>query len=184
MKIDIGTKVRKLRKKYNITIQELCNKTELSYSFLSNLENNKHSITVTNLSKIANFFKVELSYFFIEDDLIKKPCLTKKGEREYITDDNIKIHPLSSQKFGLFKVSLWEILKNSSYKPEEYHIHKPGEELIYVIKGKIQADIEGDRYILEEGDSLHFKSNLKHKYEAIDTPSKLVIVKCEDIKKI
>jgi transcriptional regulator with XRE-family HTH domain len=72
MKIDIGTRIRKLRKKHNVTIQELCNKTGLSYSFLSNLENNKHSITVSNLSKIANFFKVELSYFFLEDDLIKR----------------------------------------------------------------------------------------------------------------
>lgn len=180
MKIDIGTRIRKLRKKHNITIQELCNKTDLSYSFLSNLENNKHSITVSNLSKIANFFKVEVSYFFLEDDLTRKPKLTKKGEREYLTDDNIKIQPLSSQKFGLLKVSLWQILKKSFYKPEDYHVHKTGEELIHIIKGKIQVDIEGDCYILKEGDSLHFNSNLKHKYEAIDTPSRLIIIKCED----
>lgn len=179
MKIDIGTKVRKLRKKYNITIQELCNKTGLSYSFLSNFENNKHSITVSNLSKIANFFNVELNYFFIRDDVDNEPYLIKKNEEEYITDDNVKIQSLSSRKSELFKVSLWEILKNSSYK-SEYHKHYSGEELIYVIEGRLRVSVEGKEYILESGDSLHFRSELRHKYETINTSSKLIIIKSRD----
>jgi len=80
----------------NFTIQELCNKTGLSYSFLSNLENNKHSITISNLNKIANVFKIELNDFFIRDDLDNEPYLVRKNEEKYLTDDNIKIQSLSS----------------------------------------------------------------------------------------
>jgi len=179
MESNIGEKIRKLRKMNNFTIQELCNKTGLSYSFLSNLENNKHSITISNLNKIANVFKIELSDFFIRDDIDNEPYLIKKNEEEYITDDNIKIQSLSSRKYKLFKVFLWEILKNSSYN-SEYHKHQSGEELIYVIEGRLRVSVEGKEYILESGDSLHFRSELKHKYETINTFSKLIIVKSRD----
>ena len=179
MEPNIGEKVRKLRKKNNFTIQELCNKTGLSYSFLSNLENNKHSITISNLNKIANVFKIELNDFFIRDDLDNEPYLVRKNEEKYLTDDNIKIQSLSSRKYKLFEVFLWEISKNSSYN-SEYHKHQSGEELIYVIKGKLRVSIDGKEYILESGDSLHFRSELKHKYETVSAFSQLVIIKSRD----
>ncbi len=179
MEPNIGEKVRKLRKMNNFTIQELCNKTGLSYSFLSNLENNKHSITISNLNKIANVFKIELNDFFIRDDLDNEPYLVRKNEEKYLTDDNIKIQSLSSRKYKLFEVFLWEISKNSSYN-SEYHKHQSGEELIYVIKGKLRVSIDGKEYILESGDSLHFRSELKHKYETVSAFSQLVIIKSRD----
>ena len=38
----------------------------------------------------------------------------------------------------------------------------PGEELIYVIKGKIEVQLNDSSYILNEGDTIHFRGDLRH----------------------
>ena len=40
----------------------------------------------------------------------------------------------------------------------------PGEEFVFVLDGVLEIDILEKKYILEEGDSLYFKSTQKHKF--------------------
>jgi quercetin dioxygenase-like cupin family protein len=38
----------------------------------------------------------------------------------------------------------------------------PGEELRIVLKGRVEVEVEGEKYLLEEGDVMWHKSELKH----------------------
>lgn len=66
--INIGDRLRKLRRQNKISIKKLAADLEMSYSYLSGLENNKHSITIVNLMRILEYFDIDLAYFFGNGD--------------------------------------------------------------------------------------------------------------------
>lgn len=175
MNINIGEKIRELRKKNNITLEKLAEATGLSYSFLSNLENGKHSITITNLSKLARFFNVDMVYFFSQDYLKNQPVFVKKGEGDYLTADNVLFRVLTPDKGKLFRLIFAEITEDSEYISEE-HSHAAGEEQVFVISGIVRITVEGQEYLLKEGDSLFYRSELNHEFQAIEKPVRMVIV--------
>ena len=49
---------------------------------------------------------------------------------------------------------------NSGDKPMEH----PGEELILVLDGTFDVDVDGQHFALEEGDSLHFRTDRPHRW--------------------
>ena len=58
--IEVGKKIRALRKIRGISLQQMANDTGMSYSYLSGLENGKHSVSITNLQRVATFFDVDM----------------------------------------------------------------------------------------------------------------------------
>ena len=61
--IEVGKRLRSLRKIRGISLQQMAAETGMSYSYLSGLENGKHSVSITNLQRIASFFGVDMVYF-------------------------------------------------------------------------------------------------------------------------
>lgn len=171
----IGKRLRKLRKSKSITLEELSNQTGFSYSYLSNLENGKHSITIKSLSRIASFFEVDMTFFFVPDHEQNKPIITRKEEDKYLTEDEIIFKGVSPKESKLFRVTMVEFTDKSEHTPDD-HSHFPGEEQVYILSGKILLTIDNLPYILDQGDSIFFRSELKHYMVALEKPSSLLIV--------
>ncbi len=68
---------------------------------------------------------------------------------------------------------------------EKQHGHKfshPGEEFIYVLEGAIIANLDGEEYFVNEGDSIHFPSTIPHILSnPLKTDSKILTVVCPAI---
>lgn len=47
------------------------------------------------------------------------------------------------------------------------NMYHPGDELIFIIQGKLKVTIAGEIYTLQAGDSLSFKSHLPHRWENV-----------------
>jgi quercetin dioxygenase-like cupin family protein len=62
-------------------------------------------------------------------------------------------------------------------KPSEPHRHS-GAELIYVIKGRLVVNVDGDDIALEAGDAMYFDSSAPHAYrrEARSSCSAIVVI--------
>jgi len=50
----------------------------------------------------------------------------------------------------------------------KYHYHKEKDETFFIIKGRLILDVEGIEYILLPGQSFRIKSNIKHRFKAVD----------------
>lgn len=159
--IDIGNKLRLLRKLKNISLKQLAEKTNMSYSYLSGLENGKHSITISNLQRLSAFFEVDIIYFFDQDSKTDA-FLIRKDDRDIIsTEDNISFQVLTSNTSENLQIS---IIKQPPNTPDEkkLHHHKEGEEFIHIIKGKLFVIVGETEYVLSSGDSVYYKSNIDH----------------------
>lgn len=67
LKSDVGKKLKFLRKSKKITQKQLANRTGLSPSLLSQIENGQIAASLTTLDKLSASLNVKLSYFLEED---------------------------------------------------------------------------------------------------------------------
>ena len=63
MKIDIGSKIKTLRKGRGLTQQQLADKLEITRATISNYEVGRRSPHISELKRIADFFGVGIDYF-------------------------------------------------------------------------------------------------------------------------
>jgi transcriptional regulator with XRE-family HTH domain len=56
----IGNNIARLRKKKELTQEDLCGMAQIDRSYLSELENGKMNVTIGSLVKIANALEVKL----------------------------------------------------------------------------------------------------------------------------
>ena len=60
--VDVGSRLKELRKSKHLTLRQVAESTNISRSNLSEVENNEHGINATNLNTLANFYGVTTDY--------------------------------------------------------------------------------------------------------------------------
>lgn len=61
---ELGRRLKSLRLEENLTQEQVANEVNMSRDHLSNIENGKYPINIKTLYKLAEFFKVDMKYFF------------------------------------------------------------------------------------------------------------------------
>jgi transcriptional regulator with XRE-family HTH domain len=68
MKLDIGSKIHKLRIGKKLSMRELGEKIGVSHAHISKLESGINSPSVELLEKLAEYFDIDVTYFFISEE--------------------------------------------------------------------------------------------------------------------
>lgn len=64
---DLGKKLKLLRKRRNIRQDDLAEFLNLSKSQISNLESGRRNLSLSQLEKLCDYFKIDMSYFLMEE---------------------------------------------------------------------------------------------------------------------
>ena len=165
---DIAQKIKELRHKKKLSIQELAVKTHLTPGYLSKIENSETPPPIPTLSKIAYALHVHISYFFDNDNASEAGIsIVRKDERKEVVGDLTQlgytyetvIHRRFNNMFNAFVVTLPE---DADPQTPLYNTHE-GEELIYVLEGNTIFYYGDDEYAVNQGDSLYFKGSVPHR---------------------
>lgn len=81
--MSIGSKLKKLRNENKLTLKDLAEKTELSISFLSDIENGRRMPRIENLNKIAEALNVDSSTLLGGTESL----MVKESSDEYSVDE-------------------------------------------------------------------------------------------------
>lgn len=82
----IGKKIKNLRISFDLTVEDLADRCELSKGFISQLENGKTSVTIETLSDICIALGTSLSSFFKEDK--ERQIVFKADELNILEEEN------------------------------------------------------------------------------------------------
>lgn len=160
--IDIGKKVEKYRKTKNLSIRELAKLAEITPSMLSQIERGLANPSIQTLKILAKTLDVPTFSFFIEEkntaDLV-----VRKDQRKKMVIENLSYELLSPDFTGNLVSAIMTVLPNTS-SSEKLLEHK-GEEVAFVLEGKIRIYLNEEQYILEAGDSVKIPAYMKHKWE-------------------
>ena len=163
----IGNKLKDIRNKRNLSLDEVTKLTGVSKAMLGQIERGQSNPTVSTLWKISTGLKVSFSLFIDEnhDDL----NVISQNDINPILEDNNKmrlypIFPFDANKgFEIFTIEL-ESDCNHMTTP-----HSDGvEEYIIVTEGKIEMDIDNKKFTLQKGNSMRFTANKPHTYKNIN----------------
>lgn len=110
--MDIGNKIRKLRKNNNFTLKELSERSGLSVSFISDIENGRRIPRLENLDKLSKALNVDISYL-----IDRKNNKNSKDNKDGVDDDIRRIERARNKMTAKDKKKMMEILKVSF---EEY----------------------------------------------------------------
>lgn len=162
----IGQVIKKLRLAKGWTIRELSSRTGLSVGFLSNVERDINSPTISSLTKICTALETNLVSLF-ENGTSGEKIVIKKSERKvFVKSKQSKtIYEYLSPPNTNLKATCIRMESGGDYG-ETPHGHK-GDELGIVLEGIMEVTVEDDVYILEEGDCIYIKAFIPHKYRNI-----------------
>ena len=166
-------KIKQLRLKRKITIQDLSTKTGLTPGYLSKIENSEKPPPIPTLVKIAYALNVHISYFFEEDSEAENdPSLIRQHERKEIIGDYTHLGYryqaiIKKRANGTIKPLIIDLPGNRDPEKIPYNYHD-GEEMIYVLEGKMIFYYGDEQYTVEEGDCLNFNPTVPHKVVAAD----------------
>lgn len=164
MDIDIGKKIRELRKEKNISISTLAEKAGVSPGLISQVERNLVTPSIVSLWKIAQSLEVSIGYLFDEEvKPISNPVVTKKNRKRLSVSNNNAIYELLSADLNRKIEFLFITLKAGDSTTKDFVTHE-GEECGIVIRGSLLVKMEDTEYLLEEGDSIYYDSTIPHRY--------------------
>ncbi|MGD9137135.1 MAG: XRE family transcriptional regulator, partial [Desulfobacterales bacterium] len=165
--------------KKNFTLQMLADKTGYSKGYLSKVEKSDKAPPVATLSTIAKELDATVASILDEapqNDIIS---VVRKNERTRMA--------VSDEEFGYAYEALANPYPNKHMEPfilsypskdtYRYSFQHDGEEMLFVLQGKIRFTYGDREYILEEGDCVYFDSGVVHAGEPVgDEPLKTLIV--------
>ncbi len=172
--VPIGHKLAQLRKKRNVSLEELSEKTGLKISHLERIEEGKDFAPVGDILKISRVLIIN------PDELLnikmdKKKDVIKKKEQEQKREDLYQYDLLTlntkDKHLRAFRVT---IPANSEHPKVKYN--HDGEELIYVLKGEVEVKVGQKKHSLKQNDALLFDSGIKHTLKNITKKETVLMV--------
>ncbi len=173
----VGKKLKAIRLKSDMTIQELADKSNVSSNMISRIERGLTIPSVEILMKLSEVFDKSINYFVEEVKTTNEIVFSSPGNRDktvYDDENNMQTESFTSGLRDPQFMSFYCTVKKggSSGVKNMYH---PGDELIYVLDGRIEVTVADETHILEKGDSLSFKSHLPHRWDNIGDDDAKVI---------
>ncbi len=180
----LGTKIRKLRQRRSMTLQEVSILSGLSKSLLSQIENDASAPPLTTLIRIAKALGVKIGYFFRDQLSEQRISVVRRTDRQEAANlphnrppsMGYRYIPLAHPIVNQHMEPFWVTFEPRQRQGYTFYQH-PGEEFLYIQEGHLIFESAERAITLGPGDSLYFDSNLPHLVKNVDrTPASAVAV--------
>lgn len=168
----VGAAIRQRRQQLRLTLQQLGEKSGVSYSYLSQVERNNATPTLGTLAQVAQALGVGIDYFI----MTPRPAdaVTRAGKRMRFSIDGSSVeYERLGAEFPGNEMSCFIMHVPPGFRAET--ARHEGEEIIYVLDGAITLTVDGTDFHLTTGDSLHYRGASPHSYSnATDVPARIL----------
>lgn len=156
--IKIGDKLKNLRLKNNLTQSELGSRCDLTKGFISQLEADLTSPSLSTLEDILTCLGTNFTEFW--SDMQEEKIVFTSEDVTVAEFEGNKIHWLvpDAQKNEMepIRIEIEPLAQSELHQPHE------GEEFGYVQRGSVQLILGDKKYKLKKGDSFYFKAKTPH----------------------
>ena len=161
--LQLGNRLSLLRKRKNMTLDDLSDKSGVSKSILSQIERDLSNPTVTTISRIAEALNEKLSDFFLKIEVEETSSIESSKETPSITSKDglceLKIlgagETVNWLQWYILEMKPKGILDSGSHGPKSF-------ENLTVIDGQIEVECGEAKEKLSKGDTFRFQSNRNH----------------------
>lgn len=175
----LGEAIRRIRKTRKLTLQKVGAATGLSPGFLSQVEQNQATPSLSSLRKIAE--ALETSLFTLLASETETSFVVRRGQRKSCgwPDRRGTYELLSPRHHGTaIEVVMTTLLPGEATSEEPLsHGSSDAQEFAYILAGEVELTIGEGVHTLGEGDSATFSSGIAHRYtNRGDLPAEILSV--------
>ncbi|MCC6188751.1 MAG: helix-turn-helix transcriptional regulator [Anaerolineales bacterium] len=161
---EVGLRIKMRRQEAGLSLRELAGRTDLTASFLSQLERGRVSVSLGSLRRIAEGLGVQLLYFLQDEN---GAAQHDNGAPEY----SPVVRAFQRRKLTLpnSQVTYEMLVPDFSGKMEAFYgrlapgtgnvarrLREPTEEFIHILSGVLKVGLVSGEYVLHPGDSIYF----------------------------
>lgn len=163
--MDVGKRIAQLRNKKNLNIKELAQMTNVTSSLLSQIERGLANPSLNTLESISKALDEPMFNFFIPETAMDQLVLKQADRKKIILPENdgLEYQLLTPDLKGNIEMILLTLPANSDSSAEQTN-HK-GEEVAYVMEGKLVFQIGEASFDVNEGDSIRIPPYTDHKFK-------------------
>jgi len=168
----LGTRLRERRRELGLTLKEVADAAGLSVGFISQIERGITTPSLSSLVGVSRVLEMHISDFLAQPR--GTASLTRQTERPHyaIGGNSLTYERLSASFPG-------NVLRSVIIHEPPGHRSEPiaheGEEIFFILDGALTVEVEGERTILDVGDSIHFPSRRTHStWNHTSAPAKIL----------
>ncbi|MCV4231379.1 XRE family transcriptional regulator [Virgibacillus sp. LDC1] len=178
--MELGSKIRRLRKEQNRSLDDIAKACGFTKSLLSKIENGKTVPPIGTLIKIAETLGTKISILLDDSDLngtVYTPKARSEG-KVVQTDKGYSFSAIAAERPEKLMQPFYFVAKKGKTGKRTYsHV---GQEFIYVLEGTMIYYVGKEEYTLNAGDSLYFDSVENHSYTLVTDEVKYLSVFCSN----
>lgn len=170
----VGCRIRELRLEQDISIRSLAEKSGLNVNTISRIENGKISPNLNSIQRISDALNLPVNSFFHFIPPTRSVVFQKSRDRQELESEFGTFVDLVP---GFVNTELDLVLERvkAHVNSGKESIIDNGIEFVFCLEGCVYYEIEGQAYLLEEGDSLIYDQKLPHRWSNPgDTQSRLL----------
>ena len=160
----VGSRFRKLRVQRGESLAEVAQAANISIGFLSNLERSQTSASVAVMRRLAEHYGLNILDLFngYHPDGEETTCpQVTPGERKVLQGgEGVRMELLAWGKI-IMEPHLFRVAPGGGSRESYSH---PGEEFLFVIRGRLVIFLEEKEFRLKAGDSFYFESKTPHRW--------------------
>lgn len=161
--MEIGVKIKRLRVMNQLTQEELADRCELTKGYISQLENDLTSPSISTLVDILAALGTDLKEFFNED--IEEKVVFRQEDYILKEYDNHKMYWLVNNSLkNEMEPIMMEMEKGCATTFDMPH---EGQEFGFVLEGKIKLHIGNKTFVVGKGESFYFTTDKTHYLENV-----------------
>lgn len=177
----LGRRIQDRRIDRGITLDVMAQRTGFSKGYLSRIENGKKTPPLSTLGRIALALSTDVHALLVAP-------LQHDGEPFFRVLRKADRRPVerAESAFGYRYEALGSGANGASMMPFMVHLPREidrhvffehdGEELVYLLSGRVEWQIGHERHVLEAGDALSLDSRLPHRARALDGEATALVV--------
>lgn len=175
--MEIGARIRRLRRRQGRTLQAVARSCGFTKSLLSKIENGLSAPPVATLTRIAAALGVGVSAL-LDDSRTSGPLAASAADVRKAplvrTDAGYSFFTFAAERAEkLMQPFLFEVRKGQVKRHRLRHV---GEEFVYILSGSIRFRAGRVEYSLGPGDSLYFDSEEEHEVAAVSRVARYLAV--------
>lgn len=175
--MSVSSRIRALRKQRGYTVEMLADAVGVHKGHLSRIERGEKTPSLGTLETIASVLEVGMAELFGEKAGDDEVTVVRKLDRQVLgrrRDYRIEALLASAENRPL---SAYVVSPEMEFQEHDVPHHN-GQELLFVLKGRIELIVGGKTILLSEGDCVSYDAGLHHKLRRTGqaTASLLVVI--------
>ena len=172
--MQLGKKIRDLRLRRGMTVQQLAAASDLSKGFISQVENEHTSPSLATLQDLARALETSVAYLVVEEDQMLHVVRADERRRVAVGGNTSRVELCSAWPKRNLELLIAELPPGVSAGDKRHYHH--GEECMLCLEGQVSIACGDQHETLQAGDSVHYDGRVPHAIENCgDTTARVII---------